>query len=120
MSGQLTKEIEMNTQTRFENALAALRAQGLHAELNTTACCRSCACADTKGKGVLAHFEKAARVDGTLKTRRYGGEEIQTLNFNFNIDDLKVARACRKAFRANGFTVTWSGSKYDCVQVHLI
>jgi len=112
----------MTTQERVEKALETLRAQGLQASLNTTACCRSCACAEGTAPGVLA-FEFDARWRGGQlvygPASEWHGESATSLAFNFPVDRLDVAEACRKAFQEQGFRVEWDETAARCVEVFL-
>lgn len=112
----------MTTQQRVEGAMDALRAQDLKAVLNTTACCRSCACAEATGAGVLA-FEYAAKWRGGQlvygAASEWAGEYVTSLAFNFPMDRLDVAEACRKAFLEQGFPVEWDETERRCVEVFL-
>lgn len=109
----------MNRQTRFETALDALRNNGLYAELNTTACCRSCAADEADRPGVVSHARKGKWVGDRLSAFSDidGRYFVEVLWFRFS--DLSSARACRTAFRAQGFTVKWNGRQNKCVEIHL-
>lgn len=113
----------ITTKTRFELALTAIRTAGFHAVLDTEACCRSCAvdAAPTGGDlalGVLAHARRA-RWNGNDMTALYDDQRMTVASLLFNFATIEAARACRKAFRAEGFTVEWNGRKNRCVRVHL-
>lgn len=109
----------MNTKTRFETALANLRDLGLYAELNTTACCRNCAADEAQSPGVQAHARNGRWVGDQLHATSDidGRYAVEALWFRFS--DLDSARALRKAFRKQGFTVTWNGRQNKCVEIHL-
>lgn len=124
-----------NQQIRFENAIKALRKDGVKIRQNVQKCCRGCIGYEDLnmkdetqpyaytygGQGFATSWSEGAlyRRDKLRKSRNYYGMSIrpeESVMFNWgNGSAEKVA----EAFRAEGFEVVWDGSEFSCVEVKL-
>lgn len=135
-------------ETRFEAAVSAVQAQGVTLKLNVMACCNGCANASHLGltdetlettphawtlgsqgnelvwdNGKPRFFNELPEDDEDEEFESFGRRDYtrpaNVLYFNHGGPDLKAAQALAEAFRGQGFTVEWSGTDAESVQVHL-
>lgn len=125
----------MNTQQiRFENAIKALRKDGVKIRQNVQKCCRGCIVeADLNmkdanqpygytygGQGFATKWIDDSlfrKSDFTGRNARWSDpkpQESVMINWG-NGSAEKIA----EAFRAEGFTVDWDGQEWSCVEIKL-
>lgn len=122
----------MNTQTRFETAIKALRKDGVKIRQNVQKCCRGCIGYEDLnmkdeeqpygytygGQGFAIvwrdgqPFRKSDLTGRNSYYRTPKPEESVMFNWG-NGSAEKIA----EAFRAEGFEVDWDGSEFSCVEV---
>lgn len=137
------------TEERFQAAVTAVQAQGVHLTLNVMTCCNGCTGATDVGltdetldttphawhfggqgaelvwdNGKPRFMNEMPEDDDEDDERESFGRRNYTrpadvLWFNHGGPDLKAAQTLTEAFRGQGFTVEWNGTDDECVQVHV-
>ena len=114
---------DLTTQQRWRAALAAARAAGVIVKTNVNMCCNSCA-----NKDVLGIPEEERGTPYAYFLRTQGRRVAFTRNGVRHKDTTKIVyfqwgngagRRLAAAFRAQGFKVTWDGTRARAVGVQL-